>query len=51
VNLTINNTTITVVPLERLTDDELRLYLSMLEKQRAIPIEALTPPATPEGSR
>jgi hypothetical protein len=34
----VNN--VTVVPLERLTDEELDFYLALVEKGRAIPIEA-----------
>ena len=37
-NLTING--VTVVPIERLTDEELAFYRTLAEKGRAIPIEA-----------
>jgi hypothetical protein len=40
-NLAVNN--MTVVPLERLTDEELDFYLALAEKGRAIPIEASKP--------
>jgi hypothetical protein len=45
-NLTVNNTVI--VPIERLTDEELDLYEAMAAKGRAIPIESAVLPPEPE---
>jgi hypothetical protein len=43
--VTVNN--VTIVPIERLTDEELDLYERMAAKGRAIPIEtAVLPPET-----
>ena len=45
-SLTVNN--VTIVPIERLTDEELDLYEAMAAKGRAIPIETAVLPPEPE---
>jgi hypothetical protein len=45
-NVTVNN--VTIVPIERLTDEELDLYERMAAKGRAIPIESVVLPPEPE---
>jgi len=48
-SLTLNN--VTVVPIARLTDEELDFYIALAEKGRAIPIDAPSPRQRPVHRR